>query len=138
MSVAAVVDEVGRWIDLAGVIVIAVAIVVAAAIAARRLYGRETSVYTGLRRDIGRGVLLGLELLVAADIIRTVAVDPSLESVAILAGIVLVRTFLSFILEVEVTGRWPWRQRPDDEPTLVLGPGDRVGDGAPGGAEPQP
>ena len=138
MSVAAVVDEVGRWIDLAGVIVIAVAIVVAAAIAARRLYGRETSVYTGLRRDIGRGVLLGLELLVAADIIRTVAVDPSLESVAILAGIVLVRTFLSFILEVEVTGRWPWRQRPDDEPTLVLGPAGRVGDGAPGGAEPQP
>ena len=138
MSVAAVVDEVGRWIDLAGVIVIAAAIVVAAAIAARRLHGREASVYTGLRRDIGRGVLLGLELLVAADIIRTVAVDPSLESVAILAGIVLVRTFLSFILEVEVTGRWPWRQLPDEGAAAVRRPQARDGDGAPAGAEAQP
>lgn len=55
-------------------------------------------------------ILLGLELLVAADIIRTVAVTPTLKSVAILAGIVLIRTFPSFSLELEITGRWPWQK----------------------------
>jgi uncharacterized membrane protein len=53
-------------------------------------------------------VLLGLELLVAGDIIRTVAIEPTFESVGVLAAIVAVRTFLSFALEVELTGRWPW------------------------------
>ena len=53
---------------------------------------------------------MGLELLVAGDIVRTVAASPNLTSVAILAGIVLIRTFLSFSLEVEVTGRWPWQK----------------------------
>jgi uncharacterized protein DUF1622 len=58
-----------------------------------------------------RTTLLGLELLVAADIVRTVAASPSLTSVAILAAIVLIRTFLSFSLEVETIGRWPWQKR---------------------------
>lgn len=62
------------------------------------------------RADIGRAILLGLELLVAADIIATVAIEPTLESLAVLAGIVLIRTFLSLSLEVEITGRWPWSQ----------------------------
>jgi uncharacterized membrane protein len=108
-----IIDAIGRLIDLAGVLVIAGAIAGASVAGARRLLRRELSVYHRLRQDIGRGILLGLELLVAADIIRTVAISPSLESVAVLAGIVLVRTLLSFILEVEVTGRWPW-QRPRD------------------------
>jgi uncharacterized membrane protein len=107
------VDAVGRLIDLAGVLVIASAVVVASAAAGSRLLRRELGVYHRLRQDIGRGILLGLELLVAADIIRTVAISPTLESVAILAGIVLVRTLLSFILEVEVTGRWPWQRVAD-------------------------
>ena len=64
------------------------------------------------RADVGRGILLGLEFLVAADIIATVAIEPSLESLAILAGIVAIRTFLSLSLEVEVSGRWPWQQPP--------------------------
>ena len=59
----------------------------------------------------GGGILLGLEFLVAADIIRTVAVTPSGESVAVLGGIVLIRTFLSFSLQLEMTGAWPWQQR---------------------------
>ncbi len=63
-----------------------------------------------LRADVGRGILLGLEFLVAADIIATVAIEPSLESLAVLAGIVAIRTFLSLSLEVEVSGRWPWQQ----------------------------
>lgn len=70
------------------------------------------------RRMLGRAILSGLELLVAADIIRTVAIDPSLESVAVLGLIVLIRTFLSFSLEVEIDGRWPWQKkaRPDASP----------------------
>ena len=71
--------------------------------------------YREYRANLGRGILLGLEFLVAADIIGTVAVDPSVQSLAVLAGIVLIRTFLSFSLEVEIEGRWPWqRGRPDE------------------------
>lgn len=55
-----------------------------------------------------------LEFLVAADIIRTVAITPTLESVAVLAGIVLIRTFLSFSLELEISGRWPWQKKTED------------------------
>jgi uncharacterized membrane protein len=62
-----------------------------------------------VRTVFGRSILLGLEFLVAADIIRTVAVQPSLENVAVLGLIVLIRTFLSFSLEVEIDGRWPWQ-----------------------------
>jgi len=62
------------------------------------------------RLDLGRGILLGLEFLVAADIINTVAIEPTLNSVAVLAGIVLIRTFLSWSLEVEIEGRWPWQR----------------------------
>ncbi|MBJ3784039.1 DUF1622 domain-containing protein [Devosia sp. MSA67] len=70
--------------------------------------------FRNYRADIGRGILLGLEVLVAADIIATVAIEPSLESLALLAVIVIIRTFLSLSLEVEVSGRWPWQQ-PHDE-----------------------
>jgi uncharacterized membrane protein len=62
------------------------------------------------RSSLGRSILLGLEFLVAADIINTVAVEPTLRSLAVLAGIVLIRTFLSFSLEVEIEGRWPWQR----------------------------
>lgn len=64
-----------------------------------------------VRQTLGRGVLLGLEFLVAADIIHTVAVELTFITVAVLAGIVLIRTFLSFTLEVELTGRWPWEDK---------------------------
>ena len=62
------------------------------------------------RRRLGRAILTSLELLVAADIFLTVAIDPTLERVLVLAGIVLIRTFLSFSLEVEIEGRWPWQK----------------------------
>lgn len=65
--------------------------------------------YKQLRANLGRSILLGLELLVAADIINTVAVEPTLDRLAVLAGIVLIRTFLSVSLEVEIEGRWPWQ-----------------------------
>lgn len=66
--------------------------------------------YHQFRASLGRAILLGLEFLVAADIINTVAVDPTLKSVAVLAAIVLVRTFLSLALEVEIGGKWPWKK----------------------------
>lgn len=71
---------------------------------------RETR-YRRLRQNVGRGILLGLEFMVAGDIIRTVAVEPTITGVIVLAGIVLIRTFLSMSLEVELEGRWPWQQR---------------------------
>jgi uncharacterized membrane protein len=64
------------------------------------------------RSRLGRSILLGLEFLVAGDIINTVALEPSLESVAILGAVVVIRTFLSWSLEVEIEGRWPWQSKP--------------------------
>lgn len=72
-----------------------------------------SAAYRAFRQTLGRGILLGLEFLVAGDIIRTVSHVPSLTNVAVLAGIVLIRTFLSFTLEVELEGRWPWQRRAD-------------------------
>jgi uncharacterized membrane protein len=66
--------------------------------------------YQDLRRDLGRAILLGLEVLIVADIVRTIIVEPTLESVAVLAAIVIIRIVLSFSLEVEIDGRWPWRR----------------------------
>ncbi len=111
MSFTDTVETIGRAIDLAGVLVIAggvIWITIVTIPQARNRGGGE--VYDGYRRGIGKAILLGLELLVAADIIRTVAVAPTLESVAVLGLIVLVRTFLSFSLEVELYGRWPWQR----------------------------
>lgn len=73
----------------------------------RRVPFEET--YHQYRAELGWAILLGLEFLVAADIIATVAVAPTLQSVGVLAGVVLIRTFLSFALEVEIEGRWPWQ-----------------------------
>jgi uncharacterized membrane protein len=107
-----VIEDVGLVIDAVGVAVIVVGIVVAAAISARRARARHEPIYNQFRQRIGRAILLGLELLVAGDIIRTVAGHPTLTSVGILAGIVAIRTFLSFSLEVEISGRWPWQKPP--------------------------
>jgi uncharacterized membrane protein len=67
--------------------------------------------YRAYRQAVGKAILLGLEFLVAADIIRTVAVEPTFTSVGVLAIVVAVRTFLSFTLDVELQGRWPWQSR---------------------------
>jgi uncharacterized membrane protein len=71
----------------------------------------EETRYRRLRQDVGRGILLGLEFMVAGDIIRTVAVEPTINGLIVLGGIVLIRTFLSLSLEVELEGRWPWQPR---------------------------
>ena len=72
--------------------------------------GRAQEAYDALRRNLGRCILLGLEVLIVADIVRTIIVDPTLESVAVLGSIVVIRILLSFSLEVEIDGLWPWRR----------------------------
>jgi len=106
-----VIEKIGMAIDAAGVVVIVTGAAIAFVITAVRLSRRESNVGRRFRPQLGQAILLGLELLVAGDIVRTAAAWPSLTSVAILAVIVLIRTFLSFSLEVETTGRWPWQKR---------------------------
>lgn len=81
------------------------------------------NLFQSYRLQLARGILLGLEFLVAADIIKTVAIEFSFTSVGVLAGIVLIRTFLSFAIEMELTGRWPWQNpNPPDNDSSNMRP----------------
>jgi uncharacterized membrane protein len=103
-------DGIGTAIDGVGVLVIVVGALLSTW---RFLFRREegpAASYKRYRQDLGRAILLGLEFLVAGDIIRTVVVAPTLENVFILGLIVLIRTFLSMALQLEVEGRWPWQR----------------------------
>jgi uncharacterized membrane protein len=111
VSLVQVIEGIGTAIDAVGVAVIAGGAILAVLLTIGRIRQEDGGAYEFFRRRLGRAILLGLEFLVAADIIRTVAVTPSGESVAVLGGIVLIRTFLSFSLQLEVTGAWPWQQR---------------------------
>jgi uncharacterized membrane protein len=106
------IETVGSALDLVGVGLIAIGLVIAFARYAGIVFAPADGIdpYRRLRQDIGRAILLGLEVLVAADIIRTVAVTPTLTSVAVLGAIVAIRTFLSISLQVEVEGRFPWQR----------------------------
>jgi len=103
-----------RFIEHAGVAVLLFGALLAAGVFAKRLLGKMTfqDAYHDLRADLGRAILLGLELLVIADIIGTVAIEPSLANLGVLAVIVAIRTFRSFALELEVSERWPWNRGP--------------------------
>jgi uncharacterized membrane protein len=96
--------------------VVGVMIIVGAAIAATASLVRQAragewnTIFRQYRADVGRGILLGLEFLVAADIIGTVAITPSFQSLGVLGSIIFIRTFLSISLEVEIEGHWPWRR----------------------------
>ena len=111
MSLSRTMEQVASGVEASGssrLVGLAVALVQAA----RLQIGGDggASAYRAVRTVFGRSILLALEFLVAADIIRTVAVEPSLENVAVLGLIVLIRTLLSFSLEVEIDGTWPWRR----------------------------
>lgn len=119
-------DQARKLIDLAalGIEVMAVAVIVIAIVHATILFllrAREQvgNAYDLYKRQLGKALLLGLELLVAADVVRTVALDPTLGNVLILGLLVIIRTFLSWSLVVEIEGRWPWSKRgepPGPEP----------------------
>lgn len=106
-------EGVGQAVDIAGVIVMVLGLLLATvAFLARRWRGGDAlASYHAYRQGVGRAILLGLEILVAADIIRTIAVEPSFRGLGVLAVIVLIRTFLSATLELEIEGRWPWQRR---------------------------
>jgi len=110
------VEQLAKVLELIGVAIIVGGIVLATLTFVRD--GRRSrawqSVYPNYRSNIGRGILLGLELLVGADIISTITAPLTFESVGLLAGIVLIRTFLSFSLETEIEGCWPWQRAAKD------------------------
>ena len=111
------IEHTGRVVDAIGVFVIVLGAVIATVRFARPTFS-GTDRYMTYRQDLGRAILLGLEFLIAGDIIRTVGVAPTLENVFILALIVVIRTFLSMALQLEVEGRWPW-QRTVGAPPVV-------------------
>jgi uncharacterized membrane protein len=113
--------RVAQSFDLVGAAILVVGFFWSIALAARtwRTTGGADG-YRRLRTTFGRTVLLGLEVLVAADLIRTVAVAPSLQNVVVLAIIVAIRTFLSFSLEVEIEGSLPWRRTAGRAPSRQL------------------
>lgn len=86
-----------------------------------RQHHTET-IFRTVRLRLGRGILLGLEFLIAADIIHTVAIELTFESLGILAIVVLIRTFLSFMLEVELTGSWHWQEKNESRAPPESGP----------------
>lgn len=114
---ADLVGRVAQAIELAGVAVLVAGGLLATALAVQSLLHRRPAgeVYRQYRRGIGLSILLGLEFLVAADIIQTILIDPTLRSAAALGIIVLIRTFLSFSLETEIEGVPPWRRRRSEE-----------------------
>ena len=106
------IELIGTGFEIAGIIVLVLGSILA--------FGRYVvtlirfrdgpAAFRGLRLYLGRSIVLGLELLIAADIIHSVAIEPTFASVGVLGLIVLVRTFLSWSLEVEFNGEWPWQR----------------------------
>lgn len=109
-------EIVGTAVDGVGVFIVAAGALVATARLLVRRRHNTGNYYSSYRQDIGRAILLGLEFLIAGDIIRTVVVAPTIQNVVVLGLIVLIRTFLSLSLQLEIEGRLPWRRndpRPD-------------------------
>jgi uncharacterized membrane protein len=120
-------ETVLEWIELAALAIefTAVAIIIGAIIYSMvgYLFGsvfqpEGENQYQQLKVRLGKALLLGLEILVAADIIRTVALEATLQSVMVLGLLVLIRTFLSWALVVEIEGRWPWQQKMDNQDSM--------------------
>jgi uncharacterized membrane protein len=100
--------------EVVGVVVLAIGSVAALVKASVAFMRDRGSAYETARQDVGRAVLLGLEILIIADIVETITIEPTAESALVLATIVLVRTFLSFSLEIELDGLVPWRRAATD------------------------
>lgn len=105
-----IMEPISIFFEVAGVVVILGGFVYAVWRAFQHRHPDGETAYEAFRATFGRSVLLGLEILVAADLIRTIAVDPTLDNLYVLGLLVLIRTFLSWSLEVEIDGRWPWQR----------------------------
>jgi uncharacterized membrane protein len=111
------VDGAASLFEASGTLVMVIGALLALALTYRERGNGGRAAFKGFRNRLGRAIILGLEFLVAADILRTISTGPTLSEVAVLGGVVLIRTFLSFSLEVELEGRWPWQAKvPDREP----------------------
>jgi uncharacterized membrane protein len=112
MSFEEAMASIARGVEVLGIATLVLGLAAALVRAGLAMVGGQggEESYRIIRTVFGRSILLGLEFLVAADIIRTVAVQPSLQNVTVLGLIVLIRTFLSFSLGVEIDGRWPWQR----------------------------
>lgn len=115
------VSPVAAWcagiIEMIGVAAITLIALYALIIAGMRMVKKDAKdeIFEELRQTLGRGILLGLEFLIAADVIYMVAVELTFQSVGVLTIVVLIRTFLSFTLELEMTGKWLWQNDQKDE-----------------------
>lgn len=103
-----IIDMVARALEGFGVLVLVAGVLWSGISAVTRR--ADSDMYSHVRRTLGRTILLGLEILVAADIVHTIAVTPSFESLAVLGLLILIRTFLSIEIEMELEGRWPWKR----------------------------
>jgi len=110
MNIIKFFEYAAEWFDVFGVAVIVFGMVMATLHFLINKFSNEPDSYDAYRKKLGKTLLLALEFLVAADIIRTVAIEPTLESIAILSVLILIRTFMSTALELEITGSWPWQK----------------------------
>jgi len=110
MQFTEIISYAGYAIETVGVFVVILGSIFSSVVFVRSFRQLPEGIaYQNLRRQLGRSIILGLEFLIAGDIIRTVIVDATLENVVVLGIIVLIRTFLSLTLHLEVEGRWPWQ-----------------------------
>ena len=126
-NIRAGIEVVALLIELLAVAIIVAAIAYATSRAAREVLQRERfeDAYAQYKGQLGRSLLLGLEILIAADVIRTVALEPTLTSVAVLGVLIVIRTFWSWSLILEMEGRWPWQTLRGSESSSA---GDRLAD----------
>src|SRR5262249_10228744 len=115
MSYEQAISDVSKGVEIAGIGVLILGGLYSLVSFVAAIVRRESSAYDDLRSTLGRSILIGLEILVGADIIRTIAVSPSFTSVGVLGLVVVVRTFLSFSLEAELDGQWPWQRRQHEQ-----------------------
>ena len=118
------IDMIAKVIEFIGVMIMVLGLVFALYQTLRALGSFNQAVYVAIRQTVGKSILLGLEVLIAADIMATVVTEPTLRDVQVLAVIVLIRTFLSLSLQVELEGHFPWQKKrgPDDEHTAKPAP----------------
>jgi uncharacterized membrane protein len=112
-----IIEQLAKLLEIAGVAIILGGVVLASVWFVRQGHGSGDwrSSYERFRANLGRGILLGLELLVGADIIGTITAPLTFNSVGLLAVIIVIRTFLSFSLETEIEGCWPWQRRLNEQ-----------------------
>lgn len=105
------IDLIAKILEVIGVLIIFVGAIAALTVYLKAMLKKQKNAFSTLRQSMGQSILLGLEVLIGADIISTVITEPTISSVGVLGLIVLIRTFLSLSLQVELEGRFPWQKK---------------------------